>query len=316
MPGHKKSTKTKKDMTKGKKRAVAKAASRAVVKGKSSERAGLSSGAALVAAARAAAFTDESPGRAFEHFRPIAEAVPAEGLFAFNGQPLIMRANILRALARMEPHLPEAAEKLPGARLREVLELPALVMALDFAVGRVPVAKLSAGDIEKMLAEGGPWRELMLTYLEIASHPLIGLLPRERVAAVRTGRGKIDTAQDFVMLPGLFAEFGGALAGKHPFPADRLDLLSTLGGALVQQLRPGAAVAEVPKRTAEAILRDRFAALVVERYDHLQVLATVVLGKRGADELLPALRSAVAVSTAAPKPEPAPVDGAPVATPG
>ena len=55
-----------------------------------------------------------------------------------------------------------------------------------------------------------------------------------------------------------------------------------------------------------ALLRDQLAAMVADRYDHLQVLATVALGKRKADELLPALRSsagfarAVSVSAAVP----------------
>ncbi|XXT24588.1 hypothetical protein WME94_23940 [Sorangium sp. So ce429] len=111
-------------------------------------------------------------------------------------------------------------------------------------------------------------------------------------------------------------EFSGALAGKHPFPADKLDLLATLGGALVQQVRPGNAAAAVPRRTGESILRDQIAALVAERYDHLQVLATVALGKRQADALLPALRSAVTLGSAgaAEEPEGAP-DEAQVRTP-
>ena len=52
------------------------------------------------------------------------------------------------------------------------------------------------------------------------------------------------------------------------------------------------------KRTPESILRDQLASLVVARYDQLQVLATVALGKRKADELLPALRSAVSLGAA------------------
>jgi hypothetical protein len=176
-------------------------------------------------------------------------------------------------------------------------------MALDFANGRVPVAKLSAGEIDRMLAEGAPWRELMLTYLEVVSHPLIGLLPRERVAAVRAGTGKLDKAQDFVAIAGLFAEFSGTLAGKHPFAETEMDRLATLGGALVQQLQPGGAPTKAPKRSPEAILRDRFGWLVAERYDQLQVLATVALGKRQADDLLPALRaSGPLVSTTSPAP--------------
>jgi hypothetical protein len=248
----------------------------------------------LIAAARAAALTNEAPGPAFAHFRPLAARMATAELQVFTGQALLMRANINAALKAIDPHLPEAVRKLREPKLKEVFELPSLVMALDFAAGRVPLAKLSAGEIEKMLTEGGPWRELMLTFLEVASHPLLALLPRERVAAVRAGKGNLDKAKDFVAIAGLFAEFGGALDGKHPFPADKIDLLSTLGGVLVRQMRPGNAIAEVPKRTEEAILRDQFAALVADRYDDLQVLATVALGKRKADQLLPALRSAVA----------------------
>jgi len=245
----------------------------------------------IITAARAQAFTNESPQAAFAHFRPLAESVSTDGLQAFNGHPLLMRANVLAALAAVEPHLPVAVAALREPRLAEVLELPALVMALDFAAGRVPVAKLSAKEIEAMLAEGAPWRELMLGYLEVVSHPALGLLPRERVAAVRAGKGKLDMAQDFVALPGLFAEFDGALAGKHPFQPSAIARLGELGGALVQTIRPGQATAIKVTRPEEAILRDRFAWLVVERYDQLGVIATVALGKRKADALLPALRS-------------------------
>lgn len=272
----------------------------------------LAAAAKVVAAARAAAFTDESPQRAFAHFRPLAEKVPTDGLPVFAAQPMLVRSNVIAALAALEPHLVTVAAQLATAKLRDIFELPSLVMALDFAVGRVPVAKLSAGEIDKMLADGGPWRELMLSYLEVAAHPLLDLLPRARVAAVRAGSGKLDKARDFVALAGLFAEFGDALKDKHPFPADKIDWLATLGGTLVQQIRPGRAVAQVAKRSAEAILRDQLAALVVERYDHLQVLAGVAVGRRNADELLPALRSAVAVGATAaattgeaPPPEPA-----------
>jgi len=248
---------------------------------------------AVIEAARAAAYKDEAPAKAFAHFKPLAEQVPTENLAVFTGQALLMRANIVSALEAMEAHLGAAVRALKQPRLEEIFELPSLVMGLDFAAGRVPVAKLSTGEIEKMLAEGAPWRELMLSYLEVVSHPLINLLPQERVMAVRAGKGRLDLAQDFVAIPGLFTEFEGALSGKHPFPVDKLALLATLGGTLVQQVRPGNAKVEVAKRSSESILRDQFASLVADRYDRLQVLAAVALGKRKADELLPALRTAV-----------------------
>lgn len=248
--------------------------------------------AEIIAAAKNAAFKDEAPAVAFAHFRSLAEAVPTENLVVFTGQPLLMRANIQTALQALEPHWEKAVNALRSPPLQEIFELPSLVMGLEFATGRVPVAKLSSGDIERMLTEGAPWRELMLSYLEIVSHPLIGLLPRERVAAIRTGRGKLDQAQDFVALPGLFAEFEKNLAAKHPFPSDKLDLLATLGGALVQEVKPSNTPTTIAKRAIESILRDQFAHLVVHRYDQLLVIAALVLGKRNADELLPALRTA------------------------
>ena len=270
--------------------------------------------AAIIVAARNAAFKDDTPANAFAHFRPMAELVETADLAVFTGQPLLLRANILTALDAIEPHLDAAVRALREPRLELVFELPALIMALEFGVGRVPVAKLSAGEIEKMLAEGAPWRELMLSFLEVASHPLINLLPRERVAAVRAGTGKLDQAQDYVAIPGLFAEFLEALAGKHPFPAEKIDLLATLGGTLVKHVRPGNAIVEVAKRSKESILRDQLASMVADRYDHLQVLATIALGKRKADELLPALRSSVGFGRAASVSAAPPVEnGAPAA---
>ncbi len=264
--------------------------------GKATRPAKGSTSAAIIATARATAFNDEAPPTAFAHFRPLAEQVPTADLAVFTGQPLLLRANILAALAAVEPHLEAAVNALREPRLDEVFELPSLIMALEFAVGRVPVARLSAGEIESMLAEGAPWRELMLTFLEVAAHPLINLLPRERVAAVRAGKGKLDQARDFVAIPGLLAEFSAELDGKHPFPADKIDLLATLGGTLVKYVRPGNAIAEVAKRSKESILRDQLASMVVARYDQLQVLAAVALGRRKADELLPALRASVGFS--------------------
>ncbi len=253
-----------------------------------------------IAAARKTAFTDQNPKKAFDHFHDAAKQVPTKDLPIFNGQPLVMRANVVQALDAIEPYLPKAIELLPTARLRDVFELPSLVMALDFAAQRVPTAKLSTGEIETLVREGTPWREVTLGYLEVVSHPLVNLVPQDRVRAIRAGTGKIDKARDFVSIAGVFAEFESALAGKHPFDAAQLDRLATLGGALVQQLVPGNAPSPIAKRTPESIVRDQLAALVEDRYDHLQVIATVALGKRGADALLPALRTFVPASSAAP----------------
>lgn len=263
--------------------------------------------AVLIAEARAMAFTETRPERAFAHFKPLAEAVDPEGLAVFTGQPLVMRANVQNALAALEPHLPAAVARLSDPHLREVFELPALVAALGFAVGRVPAAKLSAGEIERLLAEASPWRALTLKYLEVVSDPLLNLVPQERVATIRAGNGSLDRAQDCVAIPGVFAEFADALAGKHPFTPEQLERLATIGAVLVEQMRPRNAPAAPTKRAPEAVLRDQLAALVEDRYDHLQVLATAALGRRRADALVPALRASVATGGGGAVEAPAPM---------
>lgn len=245
-----------------------------------------------IAAARAAAFVTDDPVAALDHFRPLAARVSTEGLAPLNGSPAVMLANVKSALATLEPHLSDVATRFPGARLQDLLELPSLVLALLAASRRVPSRALSDGEIQKLLAEGKPLRDLTLTFLEVASHPLLGIVPAARVRAIRAGKGKLDTAQDFVALATVFSEFEAALSGKHPFTDAMLARLSELGAELVQQVRPGSAAAAEKKRSEESLLRDQLASLVEDRYDHLLVLAAVALGRRKADAVFPALRSA------------------------
>jgi len=260
---------------------------------------------ATLADARARAHRALDPAVAFEHFRPQAEVVSTDGLALFSGVPLVMLANVQSALALVEPELPNVVRLLRGPRLVEVFELPSLVMGLEFATQRVPSAAPSAGEIDKLLDEGTPWRAVALDLLDVLANPLVNLVPAARVKAIREGHGKLDRAQDFVAIAGLFREFAPALEGKNPLPAAGIARMGEIGAALVQVMKPGAARRAASTRTPEGTLRDQFAALVEERYDHLKVLATVALGAARAAELLPALRSTAAVTPAA-KPAPAP----------
>ncbi len=260
----------------------------------------------LIQQARAEAFSDLTPQRAFEHFKPVATRQPVEGLTAFNGRPLVMFANVKAALELLVPVLPKVLEAMRNPRLREIFELPALAMALEYANSRVPGVKLSQGEIDALLAEAGPLRAVLLDYLTVVSHPLVNLVPPERVQRIRSGHGKLDSAQDCVAIPGMFYEFSSALAGKHPFTAAQIERIEELGTMLIQQIRPGGVAKEAATRSPEALVRDQLAAVVVERFDHLLVLATVGLGKAKADATLPALRSAVYAAVSAPVTDPTP----------
>ncbi|MEZ4409211.1 MAG: hypothetical protein R3A52_22490 [Polyangiales bacterium] len=255
-----------------------------------------------VAAARAAACLTNDSHEAFEHFRPLAEAVPTKGLAPLNSSPFLMLANVKAALRLLEPHLGAVVATLHDPPLREVFELPSLLLALGFAARRAPARPRSTGEIARLLAEGRPLREATLHYLEVASHPVVKLVPAERVCAVREGSGNLDLAMDFMAIAMIFREYRDALAGKHPFSDATLDRLNAIGSALYQRVRPGNAIAPARKRAPEAVLRDQLAALVDARYDQLLVMASAALGPREVAERFPALRSASYPAKPAPKP--------------
>lgn len=260
-----------------------------------------------IAEARARAFDHVSPDRCFAHFRPLAESIPAAEVAVFRGAPLVMLANVKQALAAAEPALPQAVSMLRDPRLEDVFELPAVVLGLQHAAARVPGAALSSGQISALLAEQSPWRLLMLDQLDVLASPQIGLVPAERVAAIRAGSGSLDRAEDFVAVAGLYREYGPAIAGRHPFTAAHLDRIAEVGAALLQHMRPGNAPKAPAERSPEAQLRDRFGALVTQRYAHLLMLASVGFGTAKADAVMPSLhgvaRAARARDVEAKKPE-------------
>ena len=71
----------------------------------------------IIARARAEAYSDKDPARAFAHFRSIAEGVSTEGIAVFTGRPMVMLANVNAALVALAPALPRAVAnswKTPG----------------------------------------------------------------------------------------------------------------------------------------------------------------------------------------------------------
>lgn len=259
---------------------------------------------ARVAVARAAAFSTGNQAEAFAHFRPMAEAVPKAGLVPSPGKLALVRSNITEALRVLSPELPAVAAAMVNPPLQEVLELPALALALSFAAARVPTRSYSPGEIAAARSELAPLRDVTLTYLEVAAHPAVGLVPAARVQAIRSGKGPVDNAQDGVAIAGLFAEFAPVLEGKHPFAPAQLQRLEEIGNMLVATLQPAGAVpAPAAEPNEAAVLRDQFEALLVERYELLKLCAAVAFKPARAQALIPALRRAAVVPSGA--------DGAP-----
>jgi len=257
---------------------------------------------ARLEAAQKRAFQSTDPAAAFAHFRAEAEAVTREGLAVFTADPALVLQNVKTAVSVLSPRLPEVALHLVDPPYATVLELPALALALLHAANRVPARKLSEGEIQEAQREVAPLRALTLTYLEVASDPLLGLLPTERVRKVRAGSGPLDLAGDAVVISELFEEYGESLHGKHPFRPEHLTRMAELGATLLQSLKPARAPSTPAERQPAAVLRDQFAALLVTRYDALRLCASAVFGPTQAAVVIPALRASSGQAPSAPTP--------------
>ncbi len=240
-----------------------------------------------------APFHTDDASKAFAHFLPLAEALSADEVIIRSADVEVALANIPRAVEAIASHTDRIQLRLPYVAVHELLELPALGLALLHADGRVGHTE-STREIDAAFSRVGPLREWTLSYLEIAAD--LGLVQKERVRAIRSGKGKIDVARDCVDIAGLFKESETKLAGKHPFTTEQLDELAKTGTWLVQTLKPGNAKKTKAPRSAEAALRDRFWKLVEDRYDTLRTIGVTLFGIKHVDDYVPPLFSRVSIS--------------------
>ncbi|MDI1434664.1 hypothetical protein [Polyangium sorediatum] len=241
-------------------------------------------------------FTTDDAAAAYTHFLSLAEALPAEDVLMRSGDVSIALTNVRRGVDAIRPHVAQIPKLLPKVAVHELLELPALALALLHADGRITKAT-STREIDAALSRVGPLRDLTLTYLEIVAE--LGLIAKDRVRAIRTGKGKLDNARDCIDIAGLFREVAPTLAGKHPFSDEQLDELAKTGTWLVQTLKPASTTRAKRTRPAAAMVRDRFWKLVEDRHDQLRTVGVALFGIRNVDEHVPPLLSRVSTPKAA-----------------
>lgn len=242
-------------------------------------------------------FETKDANVAYRHFTPIVRAeVPAEQAEVLRADVQIVRTNIERGVDAIRPHLDLIRTKAPTLALHLVLELPALALGLIVATDRV-VVPVSDGEIQQRLEKLRPMRELTLLQLEVLVE--MGLAPRDRVAAIRAGKGPLDSARDGVAIAGLFEELSASIAGKHPFSPAYLSELAEHANWLLVRLKPGGAAATPSERPAEAILRDQFWTAVSRRHELLREAGVAAFGLKRLDEMVLPLGSRVVASAAA-----------------
>jgi hypothetical protein len=254
---------------------------------------------------------------AVAHFQPALRALPPAALETFTGDAQLWSHNARLGIHAIAARLGEIQAKLPQVPLADVLQLPNVVRALEFTVGRLsPRSAVSREQIDAQYAKLQALRGPVLLMAQVFAAPAVGLLAAELVTGLVAGSGMYNHAQDGIGLAAAFREHRAQLTGKHPFSDAQLAELEQLGIWLSEHITPDGGRAVAADRTL-ATQRDGLAALARARHADLRLIGIALWGELGVDAHIPKLGSrSVASPKAAPDAPPsAPPPSEPPATP-
>jgi hypothetical protein len=156
-------------------------------------------------------------------------SVPASAIVRTN---LSMERAARRGLAvaeRIRPLFPALAG-LPDLDYHAVETMPSYALAVLHAHDLVTEGGGSDTPLVTLLQEAAPLREVMLRGAELLA--LAGYFPTERVAAIRSGQGYADTADDLQALGRLYGETWARVHDKVPVTKSMIERAITLSAEL------------------------------------------------------------------------------------
>jgi hypothetical protein len=231
----------------------------------------------------------------YDYYLPAAMSVPEASVQICRADVRVAFANIrlgIKSVLGTEEQIALSREHLPKVPLDEVLELPNIARALVFAVGKVSGRVASPKEIDQKLSLISGPREQMLSQAEILAKR--GKLDKDRVAKIRAGSGKYDSAHDVVALVDIFTKEAESLKGLHPFTGEELEAAREAAEWLLESLTPEGARAEKKKQKSPAEeIRDRLWSIVVARHALLRRIGYYFHGD-DVDLYVPRLQSRVA----------------------
>lgn len=177
-----------------------------------------------------------APAHAAQAFTAVRDeilAVPEAELLPLN-------LDIPRAAGRGALAAERIAPLMP--RLRQLVELDVprverlglYALALHHAHDLATEAGAGQRTLQRLLDEAVPMREGMLLSAELLAH--FGIVSAERVAAIRSGQGYADTADDVIALGRLFDEAWPRASGKVPVTRAMVDRAPVLGSEIHKAL--------------------------------------------------------------------------------
>lgn len=174
--------------------------------------------------------TVQTAPAAFALVRSEIEAIPISALAWTNLDTAQAARRGLAVAERIEPLLLALAE-LPDFDFRAVSNLRCYALAVLHTLDLVTEGgQAAAAKLATLLEEAAPVRELLLHTAETLA--LAGYVSRERVAAIRSGKGHADTAGDLQTLGRLYLELWDRVRDKVPVTRAMVERAITLSAEL------------------------------------------------------------------------------------
>lgn len=205
------------------------------------------------------------------------EANPVAVDEPFRGDPMVVLSNVNRGLMALRPHL--ATLRADTSVLwDDVMASDDVAEALVFACDQVVEVKVTREQIDQARRDLQKLREPGL--LIARGLALLGHLPMERVEQLEAGKGILDTGRDGIGIAALIREFAPKIAGMHPFNAERLQTMESLGAWILRHVTPDGTVAARPSEpTAAALRRDMLWADLRKRHASMRLGGFKIYGE-------------------------------------
>lgn len=175
----------------------------------------------------------EHAAEAFASVKDEILAVPTSALLPTNLDILRAAGRGSVAAERIAPLLPEL-EKLYGLDFKRIAWLGIYALALVHAHDLATEVGAEVLALPALLEEATPLREDLLRSAELVAY--FGVVPVERVAAIRRGHGHFDTAGDLLALGRMFVEIWDRVHGKVFVTRAMVERATVLGGLLNKAL--------------------------------------------------------------------------------
>ena len=260
----------------------------------------------------------EEAKRAFDKLRKQMDALAPEDLVRTNVDIGRAAGIAIAAEPKISKLLPEL-EDLPGFEVADVHELREVALAALYAhTASRPIE--DASEVTRLAAEALPARYALRIQAEALADR--GLLSRDAIDAIGTGKGHREVAEALLSLAHLFTDAEEAIGGQTPVKRDELEHAANLGTQLILAL--GAREVSphgIDEDEGAKDTRARAFTLLAKRYEKLRRAVTYVRWYEGdAREIAPSLygarhrrRANTEIAEVEPQPAPAtapaPTDG-------